>query len=99
MMLPVTFPGSTSVLICCGFAGFCGAHLIAGIYDRQADLATAPLPGIGLSTDDVSDRPVGVRKTSFLLPCNSARALPKSCDCTTVTTVWGQVDFWIPFLS
>ena len=36
--------------------------LIARLHHRQADVATAALPGIGLSADDVSDRPVGIRK-------------------------------------
>src|SRR6267154_1524544 len=29
----------------------------------------------------------------FGVPRNAAATFPKSCDCTTATTVWGQVDF------
>src|SRR5215468_1561220 len=29
----------------------------------------------------------------FGVPRNAAATSPKSCDCTTVTAVWGQVDF------
>ena len=66
---------------------------VTGIHHGHADVAAEALPSIGLSIDDVCERSAGTGKV-FGVPRNSAATWPRSCDCTTVTTVWGQVDFW-----
>ena len=63
MMLPVAAPSRTSVLISSRVLWIVVEFdLITRLHDGHADVAAAPLPGIGLSIDDVVDRSTRVRK-------------------------------------